>query len=288
MSLQSRNIFPIASAAIVDPPARPAPRARPGGVIAVVGCDGAGKSTLVADLHARLAAERPTELVYLGQGSGRVLDRVVGVPLVGRLVGRYLRRRSARAHADDGRPGSPDRVTALVIHLLSRRRYATFRRVLALHRGGATVITDRYPQAEVPGFYFDGPGLTAGASSSGLVRWLAAREEGLYRRMARDVPALVIRLDIDAATAHARKPDHKLAMLRDKVRVIPTLAFNGAPILALDGRDPYPEVLRAALGAVRAVTSGPVPPPATPVAGWSWPEQDAAGDQLAAAADAAG
>src|SRR3546814_5713968 len=75
----------------------------------------------------------------------------------------------------------------------------------------------------------------------------------LYQRMASQVPALLIRLNIDADTAHARKPDHKLAMLRDKVRVIPTLNFNGANILDLDGRDPYPQVLQAALTAARAV-----------------------------------
>src|SRR3546814_20445789 len=78
--------------------------------------------------------------------------------------------------------------------------------------------------------------------------------------MASQVPALLIRLNIDADTAHARKPDHKLAMLRDKVRVIPTLNFNGANILDLDGRDPYPQVLQAALTAARAVIAHPNSP----------------------------
>jgi len=69
--------------------------------------------------------------------------------------------------------------------------------------------------------------------------------------MAAYVPALVIRLNVDAETAHARKPDHKLAMLRDKVTVLPTLAFNGASIVDLDGTAPYPEVLQAALDAAQ-------------------------------------
>ena len=72
--------------------------------------------------------------------------------------------------------------------------------------------------------------------------------------MASHIPTLLIRLNIDAETAHARKPDHKLAMLRDKVRVIPTLHFNGAPILDLNGRDPYPQVLDAALAAIDTAT----------------------------------
>jgi hypothetical protein len=44
-------------------------------------------------------------------------------------------------------------------------------------------------------------------------------------------------------------------MLREKVRVIPTLHFNGATILDLNGRDPYPQVFASALTAIdRACT----------------------------------
>lgn len=222
------------------------------GVIAVVGCDGSGKSTLTADLFAQLRDEQPTELLYLGQSSGNIADWIRGLPLIGAAFGRYLVRKAERAHAKDKTSASPDIPTALVIHLLSRWRRHKFRRMLALDRRGVLVIADRYPQAEAPGFYFDGPGLTANGAKNPFVRWLAARELRLYQRMADHVPALVIRLNIDAETAHARKPDHKLSMLQDKVTVIPTLHFNSARILDLNGCDPYPQVLQAALSAARA------------------------------------
>lgn len=221
------------------------------GVIAVVGCDGSGKSTLTADLFAQLRDEQPTELLYLGQSSGNIADWIRSLPLIGAAFGRYLVRKAERAHAKEKTSASPDIPTALVIHLLSRWRKHKFRRMLALDRRGVVVIADRYPQAEVPGFYFDGPGLTARDARNAVVRWLAARELRLYQRMAGHLPALVIRLNIDADTAHARKPDHKLSMLQDKVTVIPTLHFNGARILDLNGCDPYPQVLQAALSAAR-------------------------------------
>lgn len=144
-------------------------------------------------------------------------------------------------------------VTAIVVHLLSRWRRRKFRRMLALNRRGIMIVTDRYPQAQVPGFYFDGPGLVAKEDSSALIRWLAAREQLLYEDMARHVPTLLIRLNVDAGTAHTRKPDHKLAMLQDKVRVIPTLSFNGAQIVDLDATAPYAEVLRMALAAMNNI-----------------------------------
>jgi hypothetical protein len=199
-----------------------------------------------------LSGGQPTELIYLGQSSGMIVDWFRGLPLIGPAIGRYLMRRGERAHVIDDKPAAPDGLTALVVHLLSRWRHHKFRRMLALTRRGIVVITDRYPQAEVPGFYFDGPGLNVADAPQGFVRWLAARELRLYQRMASEVPALLIRLNIDAVTAHARKPDHKLSMLRDKARVIPTLTFNGAQILDLDGRSSYPEVLQTALTAARA------------------------------------
>lgn len=216
-------------------------------VIAVIGCDGSGKSTLTADLVAHLRAQRPVKLLYLGQSSGRIGEAIQRLPLIGAPFGRYLARKAERTHSRKDTP--PGLAAIVVIYLLSLWRAHKFRRMLALDRRGTLVIADRYPQAEVPGFHFDGPGLGAVITEGWLARKLAARELRLYQWMAGHAPALVIRLNIDAETAHARKPDHKLERLRAKVAVLPTLRFNGARILDLDGRDPYAQVLAAALRA---------------------------------------
>jgi len=226
------------------------PRHPLAGVIAVVGCDGSGKSTLTADLLARLSEKNHVEWLYLGQSSGNIADWIRSVPVVGAAFARYLARKAERAHSK--KEAAPDTLTTLVIYLLSRWRAHKFHRLPGLCKRGVIVITDRYPQAEAPGFYFDGTGLGAVKAESWLARKLAARELRLYQWMASHLPTLVIRLNIDADTAHARKPDHKLSMLRDKTSVIPTLHFNGATILDLDGRDPYAEVLDASLHAIDA------------------------------------
>lgn len=219
-------------------------------VVAVVGCDGSGKSTLAAELVARLRAQGPVELVYLGQSSGKIADWIRGLPVVGTALARHLVGKAARVH--DQRARATGGATALTIYLLSRWRAHKFRRMLALGRRGVWVITDRYPQAETPGFRFDGPGLDAANTRGWLAGKLAANERRLYLWMASHVPALVIRLNVDAGTAHARKPDHALSTLQQKVAVIPTLQFNGAPILDLDGCQPYPRVLDAALHGMHA------------------------------------
>jgi len=230
-------------------------RKPPAHVVAVVGCDGSGKSRLAADLVARLRDRRPIRLLYLGQSSGNIARWIKSLPVIGAPVGRYLIHKAELAHGK--RPTSPDIPTTLAIYLLSQWRAHKFRRMLALCRRGVMVITDRYPQSEEAGFNFDGPGLGAVNAESWLARKLAARELRLYQSMASHVPALVIRLNIDAHTAHVRKPDHKLSVLRDKVAVIPNLKFNGARILDLDGREPYAHVLDEAMKAVNAAIGTP-------------------------------
>lgn len=220
------------------------------GVIAVTGCDGSGKSTLTTDLVRQLGTEHRVAFVYLGQSSGHIGQQIARLPLLGPLLGRYLARKAERVN--DKQASAPDAAAALVMHGLSLWRVHKFRRMLRWSRRGVVVVTDRYPQAEVAGFKFDGPAWDASLPSRGLVRWLARREQGLYVWMASHLPALLIRLNIDAETAHARKPDHKLSTLQAKVRVIPGLQFNASPLLDLDGRSPYDQVRDAALRAARA------------------------------------
>jgi len=220
------------------------------GVIAVVGCDGTGKSTLTADLLTRLRNKGPTERYYLGLVSGEMGDKIKRLPVFGIRFERYLAKKAQRAQ--DMKQKLPGTGTALIMHLLSLWRVAQLRRVMRLSRRGMLIIADRYPQAEIPGFHYDGPGITASSTDNCFLRKLAAREQKLYEWMAEQKPALIIRLNIDADTAHARKPDHSLTELRDKISVMPRLQFNGARVVDIDASAPYSEVLAAALQAVDA------------------------------------
>jgi len=225
------------------------------GVVAVIGCDGTGKSTLTADLLARLRTVGPIQRRYLGLVSGEMGDKIKKLPLIGPRLEHYLARKARRAQ--DPRQKLPGVGTAVVMYLLSLWRVRQFRRLLALSRRGVMVITDRYPQAEIPGFHYDGPGLIGTPTKSWLIGKLAAREIKLYQWMASHVPTLVIRLNIDVNTALARKPDHQIVELQDKIAVVPRLRFNGANILDLDARAPYPQVLAAALQAVNGAMLAP-------------------------------
>lgn len=217
-------------------------------LIAIIGCDGSGKSTLAEDVTRSLKESRLAESCYLGLGSGAIGARIRSIPLAGTLMERKLARKAHRTRSADDR--IPGLATALVVYGFSVLRQRRFRRVLALRAAGVTVVTDRYPQDEVPGFY-DGPGLSAARTDSRLIAWLATRERRMYVQMAAYRPTLVIRLDVDLTTAAVRKPDHDVALLERKIAVTPLLRLGGAPIVDLDSSAPYAHVRQHALAAIR-------------------------------------
>lgn len=219
-----------------------------GRVIAITGCDGSGKSTLAASLVSHFSSQEPTELLYLGQSSGFIGKWISELPLIGGALGRFLVAKSDKVHKRPSQP--PGNATALVIFLLSCWRSYKFRKMLTKGRQGQLLITDRYPQAEVAGFRFDGAQLAKTHGGNRWVSWLRSKEKQLYRWMASYPPLLLIRLDVDEQTAYARKPDHELSALREKIAVIPQLNFNGARILDLDGRDPAAQILSQSLQAI--------------------------------------
>jgi thymidylate kinase len=218
------------------------------GVFAVVGCDGTGKSTLTHDLLDRLRSQGPAYRRYLGLVSGETGDKIKELPFIGVRLENNLHKRANRAL--DMEKKLPGTGTSLIMYVLSLWRALLMLRVIRKSRRQVKVITDRYPQVEIPGFHYDGPGLTMDRSSNWLVRKLATQEHKMYRWMAKHQPSVVIRLNIDAEAAHARKPDHDMAELRDKIAVMNRLKFNGARICDIDATVPYPQVLEAALEAI--------------------------------------
>ncbi|WP_208417827.1 nucleoside triphosphate hydrolase [Sphingopyxis panaciterrae] len=215
-------------------------------LIAVVGSDGSGKSTLSADLLAHVRRTRIAESGYLGLGSGEQGRRIGRWPVIGPPLHRFL-----DGIADKLRePGAPIPGMLAARYALnkSQKRRAKFAGLVDRRRAGITIVTDRYPQLEVPGLH-DGP-ILAGRAPNARLAAMQAEERALYAEMAAYVPTLVIRLHVDVDTVMARKPDHDRALITRKVETVPMLTFNGAPIVDIDATLPYEEELAIATAAV--------------------------------------
>jgi len=216
-------------------------------LIAVVGSDGSGKSTVCDALLPWLRESRPTALHHLGKQTGNIGRTIARWPIVGRRLDTAIVSKSGGARD----PKGPGVFTALIIYLFSMRRVRRFKRMLEDRRRGITILADRFPQTKVPG-PMDGLGLGK-ARADGIVGWLARRERRHYEWMEAYRPTLVLRLNVDLATALARKPDHRPSSLKTKVEDVPRLTFNGAPIVDLDSAEPLDIVIADAKAAIRRV-----------------------------------
>ena len=214
--------------------------ARGGLTIAVVGADGAGKSTVVGALQEwlgwrlnlrvlYLGTARPSPLTAVMQGISRAARRVVpgwgGAKLIAAL--RYL------AEARD------------------RSRRSRIGRQLAVE--GVVVVFDRYPldYVRMGERAMDGPriGTIPGATTSRLLGRLARIERDAYARMPR--PDLVVLLDVPASVAMARKPSRRPESILEKATAISAaVAGAHADVVTVDATRPLPEVLAGVREAV--------------------------------------
>jgi Mrp family chromosome partitioning ATPase/capsular polysaccharide biosynthesis protein/thymidylate kinase len=231
---------------------RPWSRRAPGGgrVVAVVGIDGSGKSTIVAAIRAWLGAEVDVMPIYFGTGDGRpsllLLPLKMMVPAINRL------RRTKPKGASHGRISDrpPGRMYGFLMMVWAAAVAAEKRTKLrATQRGasrGLVVVADRYPQNEDAG-YNDGPLLPRLRRAP---RWLRRFEARVYALARRLPPDLVLKLEVTPETAARREPDMDPAVIRQRIEAVHRLVFSGARVVRVDAERPLGDVLRSVKSAI--------------------------------------
>jgi|TARA_R110002072_G_scaffold250730_2_gene409453 thymidylate kinase len=219
-------------------------------LIAIVGCDGSGKSTVSEELLLWMKGYGPAAAAHLGKQQGNAGRSLANLPLIGKLLGRFIERKVSTVHTLRSGNKAPHVLPALVMYAFTLKRMRRFRRMLVLRHQGFMVIADRYPQLDFPDA-FDGPDLSVTArEGSQFVHRLAQREQASFEWMTSYRPDLVLRLNVDLDTAHARKPDHRREALQRKIEITPQLTFGGTTIAEIDASQPLAMVLAAAKQAV--------------------------------------
>ena len=226
---------------------RPWNRRAPGGglVVAVIGVDGSGKSSVVAAIREWLTPEIDVVPIYFGTGAGRPSLILWPFKLMVPLITRLLRTNSKSGlygKISDRAPGPLYSVLlmvwATVVAIEKRIKLA------AAHRGanrGLVVVTDRYPQNEIVGF-------NEGPLMSRLTRvpfWLRRFEAATYSLAHRLPPDLVVKLLVTPETAARREPDMDPVAISIRIAAVPRLAFPGARVVCIDAEQPLNEVIRS-------------------------------------------
>lgn len=184
-----------------------------GAVIAFVGPDATGKSTLVSECGRWLGEVFAVRIVHAGKPPSSFLTVPINVvlPLVRNLLPR-LRTSRLEGHGSSTDPTQSQlKVEGLssLIYALRAVTVAWDRRQLLVKArrsvaNGEIVICDRYP-SEVVGV-MDSPRLQENPTKGGLIaaiyNWLACLEEQLYKQIS--PPDVVLRLKVSIETAKKR------------------------------------------------------------------------------------
>ncbi len=200
-----------------------------GAAIAIVGGDGAGKSTAIDGLHRWLSRYFATTCAHLGKPAwSAVTIGVRGLLKIGHLLGLYGAETTVRDTLAEKSLVSPGYAWLIREVCRARDRYWTYLKAKRRAVNGGLVIFDRFPLAQIE--LMDGPlarrfvrdlAEMPGArqflrprADSRLTKFLIQLEEGYYKKMSPPESLIVLRVDPD--TAVQRKPGEPERDVRER------------------------------------------------------------------------
>jgi thymidylate kinase len=218
-------------------------------LVAFLGSDGAGKSTVVGQIAQWLSREVAIALTYGGNGKGSAgwpRRSMEWLGAVRRAVkGAGAARPPATAPEGDGPPSRKlSLARAVWVQALARERRS---RALAARRAcghGMIVLSDRLAQSQFPGWN-DGPRLGAWAEHpSAWRRALARRERESFALSELSPPDLVIKLHVTPELAARRKPSTPPDQIRSGVELLRRLSYPSTTrVVDIDAGQPLPDVI---------------------------------------------
>lgn len=227
---------------------------RRGAVIAFVGSEATGKSTIIAEMTGRLERDHRVSRIHVGKPPATVLTFVPHL-LLPSLRALFPDQRSTRLRSDSSAEGDREhRAVPLMFvvrsAMLGYERRAVLRRAFRQARGGSVVLCDRFPTPNGP----DGPQLEEVTVSGGLARWLQRVEGRCYRGI--PAPAAVVRLTAPLAVTLARNASRDKVEPEDYVRrrhaASAAMRFDGMDVYAVDTDRPLSETMGDVEGVIRA------------------------------------
>lgn len=244
-------------------PTLPIQRTTPGDglIIAILGADGSGKSTVATEVTRELSRKVAVMRLYLGSGNGS--SSILRWPLY--AISRCLcRARGNRMDQVGQKPGVPEKRPAWTLrkvlggafHLtwaltVAWEKRAKLKRAWQARRKGILVVCDRFPQADIEG-YNDGPLLGRLLERRlPFLRWLGSWEKASYARTALYPPDLVLRLLGPVEVLGHRRPEMDSARIHRKQEGIRAVRFpRSTSVVDIDAGQPLEDVVARAMSAI--------------------------------------
>lgn len=204
----------------------PSRRISPAGgtVVAILGCDGAGKSTIISYLTKEFNKKIDVYSTYLGSGDGsssfvRKPMKLVAKKVGGRGVGHAVEKELdlGKKITIKSRLYSLAKIIWAVTLAIEKKN--KLKDITRARNNGLLVLIDRYPQVEVFG-YSDGPLLSKYARKSGIIKKIADWEYNIYASAYINPPDLLVKLTVPTDIAIKRKPEMTAEEIENKKNVV--------------------------------------------------------------------
>jgi hypothetical protein len=203
-----------------------------GSVIALVGGDGAGKSTAVGELQAWLGGHLVAIRAHLGNPPRSLLTLLVGGLLkAGLALNRVI-----------GQEPKLVRYLTLLRHFCTARDcYRLYGKVQRFCGQGGIAVCERYPVPEIHSHV--GPSIPEllPEQPTALARFLQHREASYYKRILPPDELFVLRLEPELAVL--RKPDEPADYVRARGRAVCEIDWSATPAHVVDASKPLSDVL---------------------------------------------
>ena len=229
------------------------PRDRRGAVIAFVGSEATGKSTMLAETGRFLATHTDVQTVHAGKPPRTPLTAFPNLflPVLRRLAPRQRSTRVDARHlerGDDDGLRLPPLLFAVRAVLLAHDRRTLLRRAHAAAADASVVLCDRYPTSVVGAP--DSPQLARWAEAASghlLLSWLVRAETRMYAAIP---PADVVfhlwaPLDVTLQRNRDREKTEPEDLVTLRHRQSGTLHFDGCPVHRIDTTQPMDQSLQA-------------------------------------------
>jgi len=196
-----------------------------GSVVAIIGCDGAGKSTTLKYLKKEFGKKIDVSNIYLGSGDGsssllRYPMRLVARKVGGKGLGRSVKNNNKDSKKSTFKAKLYSAAKVIWAITLAIEKKNKLKKITKARNNGILVLADRYPQIDVKGFN-DGPLLyNYKYSRSKLLRNLVKWEESIYKKAYINPPDLVIKLMITPEIAVKRKPEMTTSEVISKIEAV--------------------------------------------------------------------